>query len=184
MNKKAFTLIELLVVVLIIAILAAIALPKYMVARDRAHLSGLMAVGKNVQDAMDRRSLFDDTTDSSALEKLDITFKDYQGNECTGGSCRITISGKDYNLSPSLNAGGTVGRNYTQFASYENTSFGSFLVLKNAIEYYSDNYYLYCYGGLGGLTVDKDRCVRLGKSLGSTSSSCSTSEAQPICSIN
>ena len=57
MNKKAFTLIELLVVVLIIAILASIALPKYMVAKEKTHAVSAMTRLKSVAEALDRYKL-------------------------------------------------------------------------------------------------------------------------------
>lgn len=173
MNKKAFTLIELLVVVLIIAILAAIALPKYQVARDRAHLSGLMTIGKNVLDALQRRSLFDDVYDSAALGKLDISFKDYQGNDCGADSCRMTFSGKDYYVSPRLNMSNVQGRNYVALFSYTNPAFGLYEAYSEG--YTSYNYRIYCYDG-GWLTmettVDRTRCVKIGKSLGASNSAC------------
>lgn len=166
MNEKAFTLIELLVVVLIIAILAAIALPKYMVTRDRAHLSGLMTIGKNVNDALDRRSLFDDTADTTALDLLDISFKDYQGNDCTAGACRITVSGKDYYLRPYLNNGGE-NKNVTEFFSYTNTSVGSFTVYTEEANS-SYTYRLRCYAQGYTVGLDEDRCEKLAESLGAT----------------
>ena len=177
-NKKAFTLIELLVVVLIIAILAAIALPKYMVARDRAHLAGLMTIGKNVNDALDRRSLFDDAADGGALEKIDLSFKDNTGSECTGGSCRITVSGKDYLIFPYLNDGGTVGQNQTTFFSHTNTAFGWFIVYAEGNSN-TNLYRLYCYQMSGSyVDPDEDRCVRLGQSMGAT---CSGSSGAQSC---
>ena len=81
-NKKAFTLIELLAVVLIIAILAAIALPKYIAARDKARLADLILIAKNINDALDRRSLIDSDEEVCAIDLLDINFKDAEGTEC------------------------------------------------------------------------------------------------------
>ena len=50
-NSHAFTLIELLVVVLIIGILAAVALPQYQKAVDRAHLASYIKLSTQIRDA-------------------------------------------------------------------------------------------------------------------------------------
>ncbi len=49
-NKQAFTLIELLVVVLILGILAAVAVPQYQRAVDKARVSELFALVKNLKE--------------------------------------------------------------------------------------------------------------------------------------
>ncbi len=50
-NKQAFTLIELLIVVLIIGILAAVALPQYQLAVDKARLGKLLNMVNAVKKA-------------------------------------------------------------------------------------------------------------------------------------
>ena len=52
-KSKGFTLIEVLVVVLIIGILAAIALPQYQLARDKAEFTKYQAMATSLRDAYD-----------------------------------------------------------------------------------------------------------------------------------
>jgi prepilin-type N-terminal cleavage/methylation domain-containing protein len=53
LNKMAFTLIELLVVVLIIGILAAIALPSYRNAVEKAKLTQVIHIVKTIKDSIE-----------------------------------------------------------------------------------------------------------------------------------
>ena len=180
-NKKAFTLIELLVVILIIAILAAIALPKYMATRDKALLIGLMTIGKNVNDALDRQSLITEETTDSALQVIDLTFKDYQGSDCSSGSCIIKVSGKNYLLTPYLNYNSTHKGNYVYLFSKTNPSFALLTVYGDHSSYVSNGKYrLSCVSSgwqttQATVTIDVDRCRKLAAIMGSTSGASCTS---------
>ena len=75
-NSGAFTLIELLVVVLIIGILAAIALPQYRLAVERARAAEAITNLQAWANALERYRLANGTwptSQASALEDIDIT---------------------------------------------------------------------------------------------------------------
>lgn len=72
-SKSAFTLIELLVVVLIIGILAAIAVPQYQKAVEKARAIEVVTAVKTLSDAYKRVELATGSHPSS-FEELDIDF--------------------------------------------------------------------------------------------------------------
>ena len=85
--NKGFTLIELLVVVLIIGVLAAIALPKYQLAIDKAKYSQAMAFLAAINSAQNRYMLVNNKKTNSFYD-LDIDLP---------LSGKIKSNGQEYN---------------------------------------------------------------------------------------
>ena len=74
-NNKAFTLIELLVVVLIIGILAAVALPQYQKAVEKARMSEAISIVRAIANANQRYYMANGVwADYTQLDLLDVEF--------------------------------------------------------------------------------------------------------------
>ncbi len=108
-RNGGFTLIELLVVVLIIGVLAAIALPQYMLAVEKARAAEAMTLVKQIAEANKRyRLLNGEYTDD--IRKLELD-QDFPGEAATSGGVftrrtkyfdyRATASGSAFNPSGS-----------------------------------------------------------------------------------
>ena len=82
-NNQGFTLIELLVVVLIIGILAAIALPQYKRAVQKAKLSAMLPLMKAVKEANMRYYLLHDTY-TNEIDNWDIDLPKITGTYTYG----------------------------------------------------------------------------------------------------
>ncbi|WP_428897927.1 prepilin-type N-terminal cleavage/methylation domain-containing protein [Parelusimicrobium proximum] len=89
-NKKGFTLIELLVVVLIIAILAAVALPQYTKTVRRAKMAEGFINLKAAYDSIKRYELQEGSLDGLNWNALDINLA---GGKCTVGSASYSVPG-------------------------------------------------------------------------------------------
>ena len=84
-SKQAFTLIELLVVVLIIGILAAVALPQYQKAVEKARMVEAVIVVKKISEAQQRFFLANNRyAQQSECDSLDISLP---GKPCSSRWC-------------------------------------------------------------------------------------------------
>ena len=92
-TRRGFTLIELLVVVIIIAILAAIALPQYNKAVEKSRLAGIWVNLNALRNALKVAKLEGHTPDpeghGSFLKELDFDANWTFGDFCSGGNCTV-----------------------------------------------------------------------------------------------
>ncbi len=109
-DEKGFTLIELLVVILIIAILAAVAIPTFLNQRGKAYDSNAQSFVKDMQTAEETFATGDNGTYATSLAQL-------QGVDASLSS---TGSGQSVSTA-SVAGGGTTADAYTVTATANNT---------------------------------------------------------------
>ena len=142
-HVKAFTLIELLVVVLIIGILAAIAVPQYQKAVDKAKLQEALIQGRSLLEA---QQLYVAANGKMALdlEELDIQVPGWSCGE-SGFCSKTAIAGVAFEVNKyfgdshlSLMCRANISKNYNQQLceslgatySHKNKTFMYYILLK------------------------------------------------------
>lgn len=156
-----FTLIELLVVVLIIGILAAVALPQYQAATDKASLSCVIPILRTVTNAQEVAAMekggfptyVEGNDDASFFhfEDLSVSIPADNWDTCKSTDiCAITCSGKSFNI---------VLRNQSTWANFYWGSTGELKRVAYRSNQTGAKFALQC-------PVDDSRCNRLGKSMG------------------
>lgn len=80
-NRKGFSLLELLVVILIIGILAAIALPQYYRAKEKAEAAELQIMVKTLYESQQRFYMVHNAF-AKTFDKLDMDYSGYTQGGC------------------------------------------------------------------------------------------------------
>jgi prepilin-type N-terminal cleavage/methylation domain-containing protein len=102
-NVKAFTLIELLVVILIVAILAAIALPQYQVAVLKSRFAAVMSNTKAIKNAAEMYYL---THGEYSIDNIAVLDIDMPGCvKSGGGAMNCSANNTSYNYNGNITTG-------------------------------------------------------------------------------
>ncbi len=124
-NNKGFTLIELLVVVLIIGILAAIALPQYFKAVERARAAEALSLFGTIAGAQQRYYLLNGTDFSASFSNLDLEFPDSSNSGQPAAGASFTTE------SFTIAIDGTSANNRNVVATRSNGRYQGYTLTKN-----------------------------------------------------
>lgn len=159
-DKEGFTLIELLVVILIIAILAAIALPRYMAAVERTRAGEMQTLARDFHMAQQRYKL---ATGNYADRFADLDISLDRGlSPASGAVCGNTISSTD----------AIRRQDYYEIILNNSSTFKIVSVLRLAGDNKCGGFFYFLYSSDAGTPVNRLLCVELSGSAANTNGYC------------